>query len=222
MKITKMTLFAFGLMTLMTTNIYASSVNGRNVTSIVYSSGGEPIGAFRQETRDNWTEYTNQQGKTFSFVERGRDDWSVYLYDQSRDVSIQLDLHRNIVGYNQGNTPMSDIYYIVKSESVEFDTSSQAAPAAAPATSVTNGMNAIQVLYNAGSGPAGAFTMVGEKVWTENNKFNFQERARDEWSIYLYDASRNTNIQLDLHRHKVIYSQGNGPSSDLYDIVSYR
>jgi hypothetical protein len=211
--------FAFGLMMLVAGGSHASTVNGRNVASVVYSAGGEPVGIFRQETQGAWAEYTNQQGKAFSFVERGRDDWSVYLYDQSRNVNIQLDLHRKMVRYGQGNGAMSDLYRIVQSEIAEVDTRSQAAPAAA---TVTNGLNAIQVLFNAGSGQAGAFTMVGEKAWTENNRFSFREGARDEWSTYLYDASRDVSIQLDLHRRKVVYSHGNGPQSDLYDILSFR
>ena len=211
-----------------------AGVTGRNVTKVVFASGGEPTGAFKQEGVGQWTEYTNRSGVFFSFRETGRDDWSVYLHDDSRDVYIQLDLHRKKVGYRQGNGQQSDIYDIVKSESAEFDSSSnranvQSPPPTAPPQRVapapaqqTNGYNSIEVLYNAGSGPAGVFRLTSPKQWTENSKFSFQERNRDEWSIYLHDASRDVNIQLDLHRKKVIYSQGQGPRSDLYDIVSYR
>lgn len=204
-----------------------AAVNGRSVTKVVYSSGGEPIGAFKQEGVQQWTEYTDRNGVYFRFTETGRDDWFVYLHDASRDVYIQLDLHRNKVGYRQGNGQQSDIYDIVMTESVEFDNSSQQssvqAPPAAPAPAQqTNGYNSIEVLYNAGSGPAGVFRLTAPKQWTENNTFSFRERNRDEWSIYLHDESRNVNIQLDLHRKKVIYSQGGGPRSDLYDIVSFR
>ena len=51
-------------------------------------------------------------------------------------------------------------------------------------------------------------------------RFVFEEVAQDEWSIYLRDDSRGVNIQLDLHRNKVVYSDDNGNAFDLYDILS--
>jgi len=51
------------------------------------------------------------------------------------------------------------------------------------------------------------------------NDFYFIKVASDEWSIYLRDESRGINIQLDMHRNKVVYSDDNGNAFDLYDIT---
>jgi hypothetical protein len=49
--------------------------------------------------------------------------------------------------------------------------------------------------------------------------FRFVEQNRDEWSVYLLDASRNVRIQIDLFRKKIGYAAGSAPSSDLYDVL---
>lgn len=52
--------------------------------------------------------------------------------------------------------------------------------------------------------------------------FRFTETARDEWSVYLNDSSRDVQLQLDLFRRKVTYGVNGGQRSDLYDIVVAR
>jgi hypothetical protein len=69
----------------------------------------------------------------------------------------------------------------------------------------------------------GSFTDLGNGNWGEadlQNKtlFNFQETTRDEWSVYLLDKSRNVNVQLDLFRKKIVYSDINN-KFDLYTIT---
>jgi hypothetical protein len=69
----------------------------------------------------------------------------------------------------------------------------------------------------------GSFKDLGNGNWGEadlQNKiqFNFQETGRDEWSVYLLDKSRNVNIQLDLFRKKIVYSDINN-KFDLYTIT---
>lgn len=49
--------------------------------------------------------------------------------------------------------------------------------------------------------PGGQFIWSGVDEWTETNNSGsatYQEAARDPWSIYLYDGSRDLAIQLDL------------------------
>jgi len=89
------------------------------------------------------------------------------------------------------------------------------------ASAVVNGQSAISVLLANG----GSFVRTHANVWTEFNTagnavFRFNERGRDEWSVYLHDPSRDTHIQLDLFRRKVLVSQGAGQRRDLYDIAS--
>lgn len=73
---------------------------------------------------------------------------------------------------------------------------------------------------------ATTFQMVGNKQWQEvsatnsNSRFNFAERNRDQWSVYLYDRSRNVHIQLDLYTKEVKYAAGNAKKSPIYKIIS--
>ena len=82
-----------------------NGVNGRNVTEVSYPGGSISLRGNR------WTE-RNADG-SHTFAETGRDDWSVYLLDRSRGVRLQLDLHRKLVLYADGNAPMQPLYQIV-------------------------------------------------------------------------------------------------------------
>lgn len=73
----------------------------------------------------------------------------------------------------------------------------------------------------------GVFVHKGGKNWVEtgaNNevRFNFSEMARDDWSVYLKDHSRNVHIQLDLHTRKIMYNAGSDPRIPLYNITRTR
>jgi membrane-bound inhibitor of C-type lysozyme len=84
----------------------AGRVDGTNVAGVYYPGGGI--------TMDNgiWVE-GNADGSN-TFIETHRDEWSVYLYDQSRDVYLQLDLHRQLILYGQGHNGrrMQPLYQI--------------------------------------------------------------------------------------------------------------
>jgi hypothetical protein len=56
-------------------------------------------GSFRKTGDGQWAEYNPQGAATYAFAETGRDDWSVYLVDRSRNVEIQLDVYRQIISY---------------------------------------------------------------------------------------------------------------------------
>jgi len=92
-------------------------------------------------------------------------------------------------------------------------------PQQPPATAGVDGRNVGVVRHSGGS-----FTNVGGGQWQEADvdgtvNFHFQEAGRDDWSVYLHDASRNVTLQLDLHRRMILFGQGNGPKSDLYHIT---
>ena len=179
----------------------ATSANGHNVNHVKFLSG-DKTGTFRQINKDTWQEVV-PSGKKRIFKETQRDAWSVYLYDEPQKAKIQLDLHRKKVGYSDSNnTTTRDLYPITK------------------ASAKLSGWLAKKVSFN-----KGAFVQKEGKNWVEtdaNNQtqFNFAERARDDWSVYLKDASRNVHIQLDLHTRKIMYKQGNDPRVPLYDITS--
>ncbi len=88
-----------------------------------------------------------------------------------------------------------------------------------------NGQNVCKVSFNTNQG-LGYFKLNTAGKWVEgnektSNEFSFKETGRDEWSVYLRDDSRKTNIQLDLHRKKVMYStDSDGASKELYNIIT--
>jgi hypothetical protein len=75
----------------------------------------------------------------------------------------------------------------------------------------------------AGSGaPKSVFYVVSSGTWRENTstgaRFDFAERARDEWSVYLVDAGRRIDLQIDLWTKLVTFSSANGPRGTLCTI----
>ena len=50
-----------------------------------------------------WREHS--PGVDFYFVERGRDEWSVYLFDAGRKIALQLDLYTKLVTVTADKNP---------------------------------------------------------------------------------------------------------------------
>lgn len=73
----------------------AAEVNGRNVGVVRFAKG-----SFEQRPNNRWVEFDASGTKKFNFRETGRDDWSVYIKDVNRNLTLQLDLHRKEVIYN--------------------------------------------------------------------------------------------------------------------------
>lgn len=182
-------------------------VNGYNVTRANHSGG-----SFRESGNGRWTEYNANGRATYRFTETGRDEWSVYLNAPSRNVQLQIDIHRKWITYGANGGSKSDLYRIT--------TASRKSTPSTPPRAATNGRNVQQVFVARGS-----FKKTGPREWTEYNAqrqavFTFTETARDEWSVYLHDRSRNVQLQLDLYRKWVGYGQNGGGKSDLYRITS--
>lgn len=160
-------------------NIPEQIINGYNVDIVTHANG-----AFVQLSTKEWIE--TGIGSSFGFREVGRDEWSVYLHDDGRDISIQLDLHRKKIIYSDSTQRF--VLYTITSVSPE----------------VINGYAASRVLYN-----NGGFVQINKNEWSENNEdgsFIFTETRRDEWSVYLEDANRGVQIKLDLFKNEIIYS----------------
>lgn len=90
-----------------------------------------------------------------------------------------------------------------------------------------NGRNVTYVKFVDSSNKfAGTFVKRGGgNTWAEEgtqqgkSRYTFQETHRDDWSVYLKDASRGVNIHLDLHTKKVMYSdKSNTTRRALYKI----
>ena len=92
-----------------------------------------------------------------------------------------------------------------------------------PAAAV-KGFNVQRADFGSGGIHKGAYVQTGPDTWKEvdaqgQTRFKFKEVKRGEWSVFLHDPSRNVSIQIDLFRKKVIYSDGNNPKRDLYDVL---
>ena len=82
-------------------------VNGRTVTSVQVAAG-----RFTKTGPQRWLE-RRDDGKTFNFIEIGRDKWSVYLLDSSRGVKLKIDLKKKQIFYSDTNSPRRSLYPIV-------------------------------------------------------------------------------------------------------------
>ncbi|WP_339688979.1 mannan-binding lectin [uncultured Parasphingorhabdus sp.] len=190
-------------------------VNGYNVSEVRFNGG-----LFRETGRGHWTEYGADGRVKFIFRETSRDDWSVYLDDSSRNIQLQIDIHRKWIRLGDNGGPMHDFYAITKASRNEGRTRTPPQPSPRAERARTNGSN-VQQVYFAG----GSFKKSGPGRWTEYNAqgraiYNFTETGRDQWSVYLDDRSRNVQLQLDLYRNWIGYGQNGGAKSDLYQIQS--
>jgi hypothetical protein len=72
----------------------------------------------------------------------------------------------------------------------------------------------------------GEFVQTGDNEWIERSLTNgdeiyFEEVERDEWSVYLYDPSRDVSIQLDLWTREIIFDDNTGQEPFvLYSIIA--
>ncbi len=90
-----------------------TGINGWTVKRAVFgNSSGFKLGAYVQKSKFLWVEKTKSGKIAFKFKEVGRDEWSVYLKDDSRGVKIQLDLHTKKVMYSHNNSPYRVLYFI--------------------------------------------------------------------------------------------------------------
>jgi hypothetical protein len=174
----------------------AAGVTGRNVTEVM-----APESRFVLLPGNAWEE-RGRDGSRFQFVEQNRDDWSVYLIDPSRGVRLQLDLHTRTISYADANEPrMRPLYRI------------------SDASAVVNGRNMTRAWT-----ATGQFVMTGAGRWEERGAngaaFQFAETNRDDWSVYLHDASRGVSLAIDAHTRRVMYSDHSAPQwRPLYDLT---
>jgi hypothetical protein len=86
----------------------AQRVDGSNLVRVDFAGG-----SFEQR-RGRWAEYGPDGNARHYFEETGRDEWSVYLLDRSRNVAIQLDVHRRMVTFAENGGRRSDLYPITE------------------------------------------------------------------------------------------------------------
>ncbi len=180
--------------------------HGRMVNRAEIGHGDTATGALRQVSRTRWEEVDDTGRPRFSFSEADRDDWSVYLHDAARDVALQLDLHTHKVLYAVGGAPRTPLYDVLE------------------ATDDVNGWLVNLVEVGSGGAASGRFAQVDTRHWVETGldggeRFRFDETARDDWSVYLHDRSRDVYLQIDLFTGRVGYHVGSGTPTELYDVV---
>jgi hypothetical protein len=77
-----------------------------NVRTVVFGNNGRPEGEFRKSSRRQWDEVDMSGRIKYQFDEVRRDHTSVYLEDQTRGVSLQLDLRsRQIIFTDRKSRP---------------------------------------------------------------------------------------------------------------------
>jgi len=180
-----------------------------SVNRVSFGLDGMVIGTFQQTGATVWKEIkVDPAGNNYDFIEIGRDDWNVYLRDTSRGVNIQLDLQTKKVLYSNDTDNAFPLYDILNSNDK------------------MNGYLTSSVVFGSSTETIGVFTQIGGTNWKEikadpaGNNYDFVEIDRDEWNVYLRDASRGVDIQLDLHTAKVMYSDDTGNAFELYQILS--
>ncbi|MCK7615522.1 MliC family protein [Roseibium sediminicola] len=130
-------------------------------------------------------------------------------------------------GYQWGGimcsqNPYPTIFRVCDGPRLQSNAPVQANPPVTSQPQASAGINGFTV--GAVIHPGGSFNAVGNGQWQETDaqgrvSFHFQEETRDEWSVYLFDASRNVSLQLDLHRGQVLYGVGAEPKRVLYQIT---
>lgn len=93
------------------------------------------------------------------------------------------------------------------------------APASAQRFNSVNGRNVVLAIH-----ARGRFEKTGPNEWTEFDtagrpSFHFTESNRDDGSVFLFDAGRKVQVQIDLQRGWIRYAPLGRPWSDLYAIT---
>lgn len=95
------------------------------------------------------------------------------------------------------------------------------------ASAQVNGRNVQMVTSSDNYGNRlGTLRNMGDGTWMEDGlngrqgTHRFREVMRDEWSVYLNDASRGMDLQIDLYQKKIKYKmQGQSSYTDLYKVL---
>jgi hypothetical protein len=198
--------FCITVLSVLALPIAAQPANGRNVNMVIFGTAAAEMGSFRLSAPGGeWLETGVDHSQIrFRFRETRRDDWSVYLRDDSRRVEIQLDLHTKKVMYSDAANPTPRAQYPIRDASAKM-----------------NGWLVQRVTF-AGT-PGGSFTKAGQE-WIERAqtspwpRFRFRETSRDDWSVSLRDDSRKVDIRLDLHTGNIYSTDPSTPRVVLYSI----
>ena len=127
-------------------------------------------------------------------------------------------------GSDNGSTNTSELVSEPQTEHVEQTTSNNNHPSETSSTEVKAATLKL-VEFGNNSQILGVYRQVDSHNWVEKSyssdvSFKFQEVERDESSVFLHDASRNIDIELDLETHAVLYSDKNKKDVEIYKIIN--
>jgi len=169
-----------------------------HTTNLVRFDGG----SFERSHSGEWLEFaTGNNEPRFRWRVTNRDEWSIYLRDDSRAMNMQIDMYRDRIGLEWEGHPMQDQYLIIESDDR------------------VNGRLVTQVRFSEGYfrvGRNGQWREINADGVTTNR---FRETGRDAWSVYLRDDSREMDMQIDVHRNWIRLAWPGHPMADQYPIT---
>ena len=188
-------------------------VTGHTVNTVEYANG---TGRFIMDRTNVWREI-NSSGEVYNFRETGRNINSIYLLDDARNISIELNINLGQVFIFWDRPERVKLYDLSKAfNTSENKTKEYSVPNAIPAVS---GLSVNSVEYANG---AGRFIMDRTNVWREINTsgvvYNFRETGRNINSIYLLDDTRNISIELNIDLGQVFLFWERPERTKLYDL----
>lgn len=197
----------------------AGVVNGYSVTEVIvpdWEQPGRDAIRFTLLPNGQWEEIGMRSDLgSFIFDESARDEWSVYLADPTRDVWLQLDVARNQIFYRDPSLEAPRWQYNISranADPVEGRVAKN--PSRLRRTDVDLNLDNPGWTTRNVTAIGGASFRTGDGVtWTEYRDdgtpaFTFRELQRDDWSVYLFDESRNVYLQIDLYKREVLYRPG--------------
>ena len=108
-------------------------------------------------------------------------------------------------------------FRIIANSRSAAEVSTGEAPSTEAAVNLVTGFTVNKVYYDGGE-----LVQVDAQSWVERSpasEFSFVEQSRDEWSVYLYDASRNISLQIDMYNLQVFFDANDGAGSQFLSAI---
>lgn len=204
----------------------APAATGLNANEIVTTSDGvTPEGTLRHLGNGLWMEFNRDGVDVARYGERLRSAEQIVLRQDGSGFELTIDFTTmTVTAAYAGGNPLSRFRILSASEVASSGTPAPA-PAPAQTSGEVNGENVTRVVFTGdGKTELGYFAALGSGQWAEFDvrgsiNFRFVETGRDEWSVYLNDASRDVQIQLDLYTKQVLYGEDGKAVTPLYQIL---
>ncbi len=97
-----------GKQTISKNNETTGLVTAENVRRVNYVGG-----CFEQISATKWVELSSENNSKFTFTELNRDEFSVYLIDNERDLTIKIDLHQKQIYLDFENADGGSLLYYI-------------------------------------------------------------------------------------------------------------